>query len=75
MSEAADLARQASDVFETVRDKHATARQDGNIEAFMKTYEGQPFRNVDAAYCARQSEWRDARIKYIRQHAESFVHS
>jgi hypothetical protein len=74
MPDAADLARQASSIFETVRDRHAAARQNGSIEAFMATYEGSPFKAVDEAYWRRESEWRDARIRYIRQHVESFVH-
>lgn len=74
MPEASQLARKAAELYETVRPRHDAARSDGTIEAFLATYEGQPFQALDDAYSSRESEWREARIRYIRRHVESFVH-
>jgi hypothetical protein len=74
MPEAARLASQAAALYETVRDRHDAARTDGSMEAFMATCKDSPFSPLDAAYSSRESEWRQARISYIRRHLEEFTH-
>lgn len=74
LPEAAELARRASKIYEGLEHKHREARQAGTIEAFMATYEGTPFQEVDDAYSAREAEWREARIRFIRENIDQFVH-
>ena len=74
LPEAAELARQASTIYETVRLKYDAARELGTVEAFVTTYEGAPFEALDDAYNSREAEWRQGRIRYLRQNTESFVH-
>jgi hypothetical protein len=74
MPEAARLASQAAALYETVRDRHDAARTNGSIEAFMATCKDSPSSALDAAYSSRESEWRHARISYIRRHLEEFTH-
>src|SRR5207248_64255 len=50
------------------------ARDQGTIEAFMKTYQDDPFRSVSERYLALSDEIRSARIRHIRAHPELFVH-
>lgn len=47
------------------------AAEEGTIDAFMATYLDQPFAELDAAYAQRESEWREARIRFIRAHAST----
>ena len=71
--EAAELARQAASLRESIEGRHVEARKAGTIEAFMATYEGAPFQAVDDAYVSRAREWREARILFIRQNVDAFV--
>ena len=50
------------------------ARDEGTMDAFMDTYEDDPFELVDDAYCDSQDAFREARLRFIREHPEQFVH-
>ncbi len=59
-------------------DQHApaleAAAEAGTIEAFMETYLEQPFRELDDQYCTGEDDWRNARIRFIRQESAAFRH-
>jgi len=74
LHDAAVLAHEASTLYESVRERHERAREQGGMDAFMATYKDTPFQAVDTAYIARESDWRDGRIAYIRGHVGEFVH-
>ena len=75
LHDAASLAEQALQRFDSrVRERHAAARAAGTMEAFMATYQDDPFTTLNKRYWASSEHWRVQRIAYIRQHADEFLH-
>ncbi|MCA9322005.1 MAG: DUF4375 domain-containing protein [Planctomycetes bacterium] len=74
LEKAASLARRACQLHESVRPRLEAARRDGTIEAFMDTYDESPFQVLDGLYAAAEGEFRDARLYFIRAHADEFLH-
>jgi hypothetical protein len=56
----------------STREKQASARDSGTIEAFMATYEDGDFEAVDDEYLALADGIDDALIKFIRRNAQLF---
>jgi hypothetical protein len=74
MNDAAHLAQQAWELFESVRPQLESDRSAGTLDAFMETYDDQPFDALDRAYYQSEQKFRAQRLAYIRLHPEEFVH-
>ncbi len=74
LSEGADLIRRARILLKDRGPVLEDAREEGTIQAFMETYDGDPFAQLDAAYAEREDEFRTGRIRFLRQHANSIRH-
>lgn len=74
MHDAAGLATRACELYESIHPRHIAARQAGTMEAFMATYDEQPFEALDAEYASGEDRFRDERLRYVRAHPQEFVH-
>jgi hypothetical protein len=59
-------------------DQHAPALEaahaSGTLEAFMETYLDQPFSVLDEEYCSHEEDFRNARVRFIRDNANGLRH-
>jgi len=68
------LVEQAMTLFEEHALTLDRARNERTMEAFMNTYKDEPYGRLDKEYIAREKEWRQIRLDYIRSQAEAFRH-
>jgi hypothetical protein len=74
LPQAADLMRRALAVLKDRAPALEDAKEEGTIEAFMKTYEDDPFAALDAEYNEREADFRLRRIQFLREHADTIRH-
>ena len=74
LPDAADLMRRALALLEGRGPVLDDAKAEGTIEAFMDTYDDDPFSPLDAEYAERQDDFRLRRIRFLREHADSIRH-
>jgi hypothetical protein len=63
------LAVRARDIWKTDRERLSKVKTQGTIDAFMKSYKGDPYRQLDDAWSNLGDEETDA---YIREHPSEF---
>jgi len=74
MPKAAQLMRAALMLLEERAPVIEAAQDDGSVEAFMETYDGDPFQALDVAYGEEQDGFRTSRLGFLRESAHSIRH-
>ena len=65
--EAGALVQRALDLLEAYSPALEQAQKQGTVEAFASTYLEQPFSELDNQYSVKEEQWREARIRFVRE--------
>ena len=65
--EAGVLVQRALDLLEAYSPALEQAQKQGTVEAFADTYLEQPFSELDNQYSLNEDQWRQARIRFVRE--------
>jgi hypothetical protein len=74
MPKAAQLLREALALFQERAPMIEAAQADGSVEAFMDTYEDDPFQALDVTYAEQQDGFRNTRLAFLRESSNSIRH-